>query len=171
MSSTGKPGNAVSRAGARQVGDLVGSVLEETVARRTGMTIDLIAAWEDIAGPEYAPFTRPERIQWPRQASDAEAFEPGTLVIACDGARSVFLQHQSGEFISRLNQFFGFEAIARIRIVQKPVHAPQLSRRAPPELGPDERERLEGIVGKVGNEELRTRLRRLGEGVLGRRRR
>ena len=50
-----------------------------------------------------------------------DPFEPAVLVIACEGVAALHLQHETGEIISRINAFFGFNAIGRIRIVQKPV--------------------------------------------------
>ena len=50
-----------------------------------------------------------------------DPFEPATLVIACEGFAALHVQHETGEIIGRVNAFLGFNAIGRIRIVQKPV--------------------------------------------------
>ena len=148
------------------VAELAGKVLAPIVARRAGMTVDLLAAWRDVVGAPHGDYTRPERIVWPRRASDDDPFEPGTLIVACDGARAVLFQHELDQCVERVNTFFGFTAIARIRIVQKPVRAglPQ-HRRRPPELEPGARARLAAIVERIEDEELRVRLERLGRGV------
>ena len=41
---------------------------------------------------------------------------------------ALHLQHETGEIIDRVNAFLGFNAIGRIRIVQKPVRRPSRSR-------------------------------------------
>ncbi|MCG6859589.1 MAG: DciA family protein [Salaquimonas sp.] len=162
----GAPGRR--KGGARPVADFAGKVLEPVIARRAGMNLDLLAAWPDIVGPPHGDYTKPEKINWPRRASDDDPFEPGTLVVACDGARAVLFQHETDQCVERVNSFFGFRAIARIRIVQKPVTrlaAP--SRRQLPEPGPQARARLDAIVAAIEDEELRKRLEKLGRGVFG----
>ncbi|MCB1418612.1 MAG: DUF721 domain-containing protein, partial [Notoacmeibacter sp.] len=69
--------------------------------------------------------SRPERIVWPRRASDDDPFEPATLVVACEGFAALALQHETNEVIARVNAFLGFAAIGRVKIVQKPVRAPE----------------------------------------------
>ncbi len=154
--------------GARPVAELTGKVLEPVMARRAGMTIDLITAWPDIVGPPHGDYTQPEKIVWPRRASDDDPFEPGTLIVACDGARAVLFQHELDQCVERLNVFFGFRAIARIRIVQKPVRRrPAPRRRELPEPAPQAKARLEAIMDRIEDDELRRRLERLGRGVFG----
>lgn len=153
------------------VAELASRVLAPVVARRAGMNLDLLAAWPDIVGPPHGEYTRPEKIVWPRRASDDDPFEPGTLVVACDGARAVLFQHEADQCLERVNAFFGFAAIARIRLVQKPVRPPFARRRAaPPRLDAEAAGRLNAIIDAVEDEGLRSRLERLGRGVFARRR-
>lgn len=153
------------------VAELASRVLAPVVARRAGMNLDLLAAWPDIVGPPHGEYTRPEKIVWPRRASDDDPFEPGTLVVACDGARAVWFQHEADQCLERVNGFFGFAAIARIRIVQKPVRPPSARRRpGPANLDAEAAGRLHAIVGGIEDEALRSRLERLGRGVFARNR-
>ena len=75
-----------NRRGAQPVSDLVSKLLDPVIERRAGMTTDLIASWEEIVGARHAALSRPEKLNWPRQASDDDPFEPATLVVACDGS-------------------------------------------------------------------------------------
>lgn len=169
----------MKKAVAKQIAELVPGVLSDTLARRTGMTLDLITGWDDIAGPDYAPFTLPEKILWPRrgadhggeQGGDDEPFEPATLVLACEGHHALFIQHAMPELIDRLNRFFGYGAIGRIRLVQKPVGKPAPSKRSrKPELTEEETRRLTEVLDEIGNERLRESLARFGRGVIAKRR-
>ncbi|MCB1463832.1 MAG: DUF721 domain-containing protein [Nitratireductor sp.] len=166
--TTGEGGSKGRRRGAVAVSELAGKVLEPVIARRAGMNLDLVAAWPDIVGAPHGDYTRPEKIVWPRRAHEDDPFEPGALVVACDGARAVLFQHELDQCVERVNAFFGFRAIARIRIVQKPVtrHAAQVRRQAP-QPGPKAQARIESIVAGIEDEELRKRLERLGRGVFG----
>jgi len=157
--------------GARPLADYASGIVEPVVARRAGMDLALLAAWPEIVGAPHDSYTRPERIKWPRRAGDDDPFEPGTLFVACDGARAVLFMHETDACLARVNTYFGFRAVARIRLVQKPVRnraAPAL--RQPPEPAPEARARLDAIVSRIEDEGLRARLERLGRGVFAARR-
>lgn len=175
MEKRGEGGGAAGPAGrpvGRPLSDYATRVLEPVIARRAGMTLDLVAAWPELAGPRHAGHTRPERIVWPRRAHEDDPFKPGVLVVACEGARAVWLQHEAGEVVARVNVFFGFAAIERLRIVQKPVaRLDRPSPAEPPALDAEARRKLDAILAKVEPGPLRDRLARLGAGVIARERR
>ncbi|MER8430358.1 DUF721 domain-containing protein [Mesorhizobium caraganae] len=154
------------------VSDLATQILDPVLRKRAGISIGLVQSWEEIAGPRLAGHSRPEKIQWPRRMHEDDPFEPATLVIACEGTAALHLQHETGEIINRVNAFLGFNAIGRIRIVQKPV----LSEKARPKPAPRpltsvEKAKLSDTVGKIEDEGLRASLERLGATILGKRKR
>lgn len=149
----------------RPLADFATRILSPVTERQAGMTLDLLGAWEEIAGPVHARHTRPERLRWPR--GDVEEFSPATLVVACEGAHAVFFQHETKVLMERLNGYFGFAAVDRVQVVQRPVRRreerperrqPTLPRAAERDLG----SRLEGVA----DERLKAALRRLGRGVI-----
>lgn len=152
---------------AAPVGDLAAGILDPVLRKRAGITIGLVQSWEEIVGSRMAETTRPQKIVWPRRAHEDEPFEPGTLVIACEGLAALHLQHESGEVISRVNSFLGFAAIGRLKIVQKPVAAAPKQRPALRDLSREETTRLDGLVRDIEDEGLRQSLTRLGRSVLG----
>lgn len=161
---TAKPG----RAGAVPVSDLATALLDPVLRKRAGMTVGLVQSWDEIVGIRLASSTRPERIAWPRRMHEDDPFEPATLIIACEGAMALRLQHETGEIIGRVNAFLGFQAIGRIKIVQKPVTATQNNIPRPPRaLRPDEATRLARTVGDIEDDGLRAALERLGRSVIG----
>lgn len=150
--------------------DLMSNVLEDVVARKSGMTLDMIAAWDEIAGPNYAHCTKAEKIVWPRRSSDLDPFEPGMLVVACDDAKAVFFQHESGQVIERLNQFFGFEAVAKIKIVQKPIkQATKVRHKIPDKLDDEKEAKLDGVLHHITDPVLREKIAKFGRGVMNKR--
>jgi len=153
------------------VSDLATEILDPVLKKRAGISIGLVQSWEEIAGPRLAGRSRPEKIQWPRRLHEDDPFEPAVLVIACEGMAALHLQHEAGEIINRVNAFLGFNAIGRIRIVQKPV----LSEKARPKPSPRplndaEKAKLSRTVGKIEDDGLRASLERLGATILGRKR-
>ncbi len=162
MAGKGPDRNAVA------VSDLASEILDPVLRRRAGISIGLVQSWEDIVGQRLARTSRPEKIQWPRRMQDDDPFEPAVLVIACEGAAALHVQHETAEIISRVNAFLGFSAIGRIRIVQKPVQvAGPAERPRPRPLGAEEQARVSQTVGKIEDADLRAALERLGASVIG----
>jgi hypothetical protein len=165
MAGKGPSGNPVA------VSDLATGILDPMLRRRAGMSIGLVQSWEEIVGPRLAKLSRPERIQWPRRLNEDDPFQPATLVIACEGAAALHVQHQADEIIGRANTFLGFPAIGRVRIVQKPpLPARKPPAPAPRPLSEAEKQRLAGKTANIEDEGLKASLQRLGASVLGSRR-
>jgi hypothetical protein len=165
MTGKRRNGNAVP------VSDLAVDILDPILRKRAGITIGLVQSWEEIVGDRLAASSRPEKISWPRRMNEDDPFEPATLIIACEGASALRLQHETGEIISRVNGFLGFAAVGRIKIVQKPVGTPQKRR---PQLRPltaPETQRLDRMVGEIEDEGLREALAQLGRSVMGEKKR
>ena len=156
------------RGNATPISDLATTILDPVLRKRAGISIGLVQSWEEIAGPRLAARTRPEKIQWPRRMNENDPFEPAVLVIACEGTAALYLQHETGEVISRVNAFLGFAAISRIRIVQKPVATASAEpRQAPRPLTAVETSRLAGVVENIEDDGLRASLERLGATIVG----
>ena len=156
-----------NRLGAQPVSDLVSKLLDPVIERRAGMTTDLIASWDEIVGERHAAMSRPEKLNWPRQASEDDPFEPATLVVACDGGHALFMQHDSTEVLACVNDYFGFTAVSKLKLVQKPLTSVG-RRRERPTTGPladSKRQHLAAVVKDVENNDLREALEKLGKGL------
>ncbi|WP_026618562.1 hypothetical protein M728_000627 [Ensifer sp. WSM1721] len=163
-----------ARRGVVQISEVANGLIDPVLAKRAGINTMLLGSWDEIAGQEFADCTRPEKIAWPRRASEIGAeggYQPGVLTIACEGARALFLTHAQGELIQRINGFFGFHAIGQVRIVQKPVSASPKRKGRPRALAGEAARRLEAMVEGIESEALKMALTRLGTAVLSSRRR
>jgi len=152
-----------------QIAEIANGLVDPILAKLAGINTMLLGSWEDIAGPEFADCTKPEKIVWQRRASEGQAdggFEPGTLVVACEGARALFLSHQLGEFIDRINGFFGFPAVQRIKIVQKPVTPLNRPKRRALPLPQDKAQHLSKMLGDIEDDRLKAALEKLGRAVM-----
>ena len=158
-----------TRKGGRQISEIANGMIDPVLAKRAGINTLLLGSWDEIAGEDFADCTRPEKIAWPRRASEMTGeggYQPGVLTIACEGARALFLTHAQGELIQRINGFFGFPAINQMRIVQKPVSAPPKPYRKPKPLTGERARHLETLVDGIENDALKAALTRLGTAVL-----
>ncbi|QLF69701.1 DUF721 domain-containing protein [Peteryoungia desertarenae] len=163
---------APPRKSAAQIAEIANGIVDPVLARRAGITTALLGSWDEIAGASFADCTRPEKITWPRRSDlpDEGGHRPGLLVIACEGARALFLSHAQGELIARINGFFGYPAIGQIRIVQKPVSNASLRPRRPRKLEGEKARRLEAMMEGIESDNLRRAIERLGTGVMSARR-
>lgn len=125
---------------------------------------ELEAVWGEIVGPTLAQMTRPEHYRPGTGLSNN-----GQLTVRVDGALALNLQHMSPQIVERVNAYFGYQAIARLKIVQGPVLKQGSARpvRHRP-LSTAEREDLERSVEPVQDAGLKAALIRLGRKVLGR---
>lgn len=152
---------------ARSVSEVLGSVLEPVIKRRTGMTLDLLKAWPAIAGEEFAKTTKPEKINWPRRAHEDNPFQPATLVVACEPSAALFFQHEQAVIVERANVYFGFEAIKRVQIVQKPVIEGvkgKVDTEAP--LPVSDEQRLQHMLDEIDDPNIKDTLAKLGRGII-----
>ncbi|MBK1870410.1 DUF721 domain-containing protein [Aestuariivirga sp. YIM B02566] len=126
---------------------------------------DLITQWPAIAGEAIANWSEPERIKWPRAATD-ERKQGGTLVIRVVPGRGLDIQHETPRIIERINAFYGYGAIASVKIVQGALTARKPSRPALAPLRPADAQALESRLETVDDPALKEALRQLGKGVL-----
>ena len=151
--------------GARAVGSFLPSLTTKALQKYGFSAASLIMDWPAIMGRDFARYAAPERIKWPRSADRTEDEDAGAsagrsgavLVLRVDGAKALDVQYRAQQIIERINSYFGYAAIAQLRVIQAPMPvAPE--RREP-------RARAEPLVREVAgiaDAELRDALARLG---------
>jgi hypothetical protein len=124
---------------------------------------EVIARWPEIVGEALAQHARPERIKWPRGAGENAQKLGGTLVIAAAPGRALDLQYEVPRIIERINTFYGFGAIAAVKIMTQPkaFPAPQQPRPAPA------KDFIDPALETISDDGLRAALQRLGAAVAG----
>jgi hypothetical protein len=121
--------------------------------------------WPEIVGEEIARFASPERIRWPRHKGGRAQHEGGTLVIRVDGPRAIEIQHSTDRIIERVNGYYGYRAIAAIKLIQgpldkrreasRPVQEPTNPASAPPIRGIEDAG-LKAALSRLGRNLLRS---------------
>jgi hypothetical protein len=144
-----------------------GSVLRRATSaalRKRGFAEgDVITRWGDIVGPELAALTAPEKLQQ-RRGDLAGA----VLHVRVGGAAAVELQHMAPMVIERINGFYGYRAVDRLKLVQGPLPKPEKRRAVTSRpLSRTESEALKGDTVGTKSANLRDALDRLGTSVLG----
>lgn len=169
------PGNrrSKSRVSAKAVGTYVPRIARAVFEAHGFPSAEILSDWPAIAGPELAAYTAPERLVWPRRSADnsredqtrtggASRRQSGaTLVLRVDGPRSIEVQHGAPRIIERINAYFGYRAVATVRIIQGPVvRNARTEKQQAPAPPPDE----EGL-DRIEDNDLRAALARLGARV------
>lgn len=109
---------------AKAVGSFVPKLAAKVFEKYGFHSAEIMTAWPRVVGADIAAFTAPERIKWPRgpQPSDGEKVLGGaTLLLRVDPARALDVQYRSAEIVDRINRYFGYRAVAVLKIVQAPV--------------------------------------------------
>jgi len=167
MDETERKALARAASGPRPIGAYAVRALDPSARARGFATTALLGEWPAIVGAELAEFTRPDRLVWPRRHQDSEEPAPkkgwraegAILVLRVEGPRAIEVQHRSGQILERVNTYFGYRAVAEMRILQAPVT--RKPSRASSPLTPDVAEALPASPS-IEDERLREALWRLG---------
>src|SRR3546814_5171486 len=121
---------------ARAISDLVPEI-GRTAFRKFGFVqSSVVSRWREIVGDRLADVTQPAMIRFP-----AGQKAGGTLHLTISGAHAPMLQHVAPDIIAAVNRFFGYAAIAAVRMAPgqppraPPVHPPAPLKHLPPNLG------------------------------------
>jgi len=119
--------------------------------------------WTAIVGPDLRDQCVPLRL------SRGPEGEGGTLHVRVTGPLALELQHLEPQVIERINGFYGFRAIARLRMHQGPIATPIKKRTPlPPKATDEDMATLEQQLDSVTDPELRRALKGLGESIMAR---
>jgi len=123
----------------------------------------VISAWPSVIGTELAEHTSPERIVF-----GPGARSEGTLHIRVDGGgRAIETQHLEPKIVERINVYFGYRAVARLKLIQGPLPPRKISSPAKPRpLDANEERYLEEQLAYIDDDGLKSALEGLGRAVL-----
>lgn len=143
---------------ARSIADLVPEI-GRTAFRKFGfIQSSVVSRWREIVGEKLADVTQPAMIRFPVGQKAG-----GTLHLTISGAHAPMLQHVAPDLIAAVNRFFGYAAIAHVRMTHghvtpaPAVQPPARLKPVPAELGDSLRD--------IGDPELRTVLERMAAGL------
>jgi len=146
---------------ARSISELMPEI-GRTAFRRFGfIQSSVVTRWVEIVGPRHARVCSPEAIRFPPGEKNE-----GILQLVVVPAHAPLIQHVIPEIIERVNRFFGYSAVAKVKLRQgevKPPPAP-VQTKAPPSLKPVPVE-LGDSLRDIGDPELRAVLESLARSL------
>jgi hypothetical protein len=147
--------------GPKPIGDLMPQI-GRTAFRRFGFVqSSVVTRWPEIVGDYHAKVCSPEAIRFPPgEKSD------GILQLVVKPAHAPLIQQVIPEIMERVNRFFGYKAVSRVKLRQGEVKPPRVETRpkAPPSLKPIPMELGESLRD-IGDPELRTVLESLARSL------
>ncbi|MBV16352.1 MAG: RNA-binding protein [Thalassospira sp.] len=157
-------GSSERRNGLRNVAPLVGNLTRPLVRKRGFFQTEIILHWAEIVGRDLEKFTMPVKYIQPR----GENAGGGTLVIRVSGPVAIELQHRMPQIIDRVNTYFGYRAVERIKMMQGDISRPERTVHTPTSVPEGNIARASEInIAKIEDPHLREVLTRLGRHIAG----
>ncbi|MCE9649967.1 MAG: DciA family protein [Parvibaculum sp.] len=152
------------------IGARVAGLTRDVFRKRGFAEGHILAHWPQIAGEMISDYCAPERLIYPRQIRDGRGPQGGaTLEIRVDGPIALEIKHLEPQIVERINSYYGYQAVTRLKLIQGPLPPRPKGRRRPIRpLGARERAELVQSLEPIAEPGLKTALERLGERILGR---
>jgi hypothetical protein len=145
----------------RNIGTIMPGVTRDTMQKRGFAQGEIITRWREIVGAELADSTSPEKLSFPRGERRS-----GTLQVRVASAAALALQHEEPGVIQRINQFFGYNAVGRLKMIQAPLPRSSKKPKKPArDLGEDEIGRIDAEVAQTKDPDLRDALASFGRSI------
>lgn len=147
--------------GAKAIGDLTPEIGRAAFRRFGFVQSSVVTRWPEIVGPTHARVCAPEAIRFP-PGEKAD----GILQLVVIPAHAPLIQQVTPEIIERVNRFFGYKAVARVKLRHGAVKPLADARAAtpPPSLKPIPME-LGDSLRDIGDPELRMVLESLARSL------
>jgi len=146
---------------ARAIADLMPDIGRSAFRRFGFVQSSVVTRWPEIVGPTHAQVCAPEAIRFPfGEKSD------GILQLVVRPAHAPLISMVIPEIITRVNRFFGYNAVAKVKIRQGEVtpRPDAQTRTAPPSLKPVPLE-LGDSLRDIGDPELKAVLESLARAL------
>jgi hypothetical protein len=145
---------------AKPIADLMPQIGRAAFRRFGFVQSSVVTRWPEIVGERHAQVCMPEAIRFP----PGEKSE-GILQLVVIPAHAPLIQHVIPEILERVNRFFGYKAVSRVKLRQGAVKPPRAEARSePPSLKPIPME-LGDSLRDIGDPELRTVLESLARSL------
>jgi hypothetical protein len=149
--------------GPSKVSELLGGAAGAALRKYGFAEERLITHWQALLGEALGTRTLPVRLRFAHGQRHG-----GTLFIRASGPTALEVQHLAPQIIERINGFFGYPAVAALRLEQGPVDRPARAKRVPE---PPPAEVDDPMLEAVADEGLRQALARLQANLRARRKR
>ena len=161
--------------GFRHASETVRKSVDQVVGKKGFAESEVLLRWPEIAGEALAATCRPVKVHY-----GANRNLGATLIVQADSGHAPEVTHLAPKIIERVNQFYGYRAINRMKVTQgtgygtAPTSNPGFAEAQTPFSGPDPGNRPKinreatDLASNIENPELRAALELMGSHVLAR---
>jgi hypothetical protein len=168
-----KPETARRRKGFQHAAATARGAVDRIAGKHGFAEADVLLNWPAIAGAELAATCQPVKVSYgPQRTLGA------TLVVQASSARAPEIEMKGPMIVERVNQYYGYRAITRLRVTQSTglgaAPAPGFTEAQAAFTGPDaaptpaEEARAAEMAADIQSPGLRAALSRMGANVLAR---
>ncbi|HUD52763.1 DUF721 domain-containing protein [Parvibaculum sp.] len=151
------------------IGARVPAITRDIFRKRGFSQSHILAHWPAIIGEALAEYCSPEKLAFPRTPNEGRGPQgSATLTVRVDGPIALEIRHLEPQIVERINGYYGYTAVARLKLVQGPLPPrPKSRRRKFRPLTQGERDALVRSLDPIGEPALKSALERLGQRILG----
>ena len=147
----------------KTIGTNVTKIVKPLISKRGFGNSEIINNWVNIVGDKLAQNITPQKISY-NNNSNVE----GVLLLRVNSSSvALELQYIEKQIVNKINTYFGFSAIGRIKIIQGPIPAPEkkIANKIKTVANTDKIE-LDRKLDSVKDPDLRVALAALGAAII-----
>ena len=139
---------------------------KKMLGKKAFVEADVICNWKEIVGDEMASYSNPVRIDFKK----GERTNGVLVVETCGGAFALELQLKTKFLLDKVNMFFGYLAVEKVRILQNPQKLSDkkqdIKKKEKKLVTTEEENYIKELSKGVCNSDLSSVLERLGKAVI-----
>ena len=140
----------------------VRTITKPILGMRGFAEVDILGHWTEIIGEDLSRGISPEKLIFERDKRTQ-----GTLYVkSAGGAFAMLFEFQKKQVIERINGFFGYPAIANVKIRQGSLKLDKKKVEYPTELTRDQEKQLQKQIAQIQDPDLKESAYRVGKAIL-----
>lgn len=144
-----------------RVGPLIVDAITPICQQNGFVQARILLEWEYIVTPQFAQFCTPLKVTFPLKQRNN-----GRLLLRATSSMATEISYLEPLILSRINQYFGYQAISKISLLQGPITKKIPSKKPIRKPLPEAvQSRLECHVQPIEDDRLRAALLALGMGI------
>ncbi len=154
-------GSSKRQARTCRVGPLIVDAITPICQQNGFVQARILLEWEYIVTPQFAQFCTPLKVTFPLKQRNN-----GRLLLRATSSMATEISYLEPLILSRINQYFGYQAISKISLLQGPITRKTLPQKPPRRPLPEAvQSSLESQVQPISDDRLRAALLSLGMGI------
>ena len=98
----------------KKISDTLPKIIGKDLKKANFVEISILQNWTDIVGEKIAKYSWPEKIIFSKSNNDLN----GKVFLKVKRGWAMEVEYKNQEIIEKLNQFFGYNAVTKLNIIQ-----------------------------------------------------